>query len=249
MSNKIRLQKYLSQAGVCSRRQAEQLIKQGRITINGKRTFQLGTKVEPNRDKVCVDAEVVAPDAEKIYIALYKPKKYITSLKDPRGRRTIKKFTYDLPSRVFPIGRLDYHSEGLLLLTNDGEFANLVMHPSSQIPKTYQVKIQGKLSTQHKRSLEEGLVIRGRKTSPAKLDFISSTTSNQWWEITIVEGRNRQVRRMFEALGYRVSKLKRVSIGPVTLKKLSPGQMRPLTKKEIDGLIALATEKQLKEND
>jgi len=221
--------------GVASRRGAEELIAAGRVSVNGK-TAELGMKADPSRDHIKVDGKLYKRRESKLYLMLNKPRSVVTSLSDPEGRPTVKDFYKGTRSRVFPVGRLDYDSEGLLLLTNDGDFANAIMHPSSKIPKTYVVKVRGAISDEGIRKLRAGISLEDGKTLPAKVYFIKKSQTNSWIEITITEGRKRQVRRMVEAVGHPALKLRRVSINGVNLGGLRPGEIRPLTEKELRDL-------------
>ncbi len=235
-----RLQKVIAQAGVASRRKAEELIIQGRVKVNGKVVTELGSKVTPRKDKVEVDG-VPLDRQESVYYLLYKPTGVISSVSDDKGRKVVTDF-FGAEHRLFPIGRLDYDTSGLLLLTNDGEFANLLMHPKYKLTKTYVAKVKGIPSRDKLKQLEKGIMLEDGKTAPAKLKFISGNPKNETSiiEISIHEGRNRQVRRMFEAIGHPVVKLKREMYGFLTLSGLNPGEARTLKPHEIKQLRELA---------
>lgn len=235
-----RLQKVIAQAGIASRRKAEQLIIDGRVTVNGDVVKELGTKVMPRKDKVEVDGVPIDKE-EPVYFMLYKPTGVISSVKDEKGRTVVTDFL-EIESRVFPVGRLDYDTSGLLLLTNDGEFANILMHPKYKINKVYVAKVQGLPSREALRKLEKGIMLEDGKTAPAKVKFISGNNkqNSSIIEITIREGKNRQVRRMFEAIGHPVIKLKREMYGFLDLKGLNPGDVRVLRPHEIKRLRDLA---------
>ena len=243
-----RLQKILSQAGIASRRMAEELILEGRVTVNGK-AATLGMKADPSRDYIKVDGKLVsAPTAaagmQRIYLMFHKPRGVVTTLSDPEGRPTIKDFLTGLRQRVFPVGRLDFHSEGLLLLTNDGDFANAVLHPSRKIPKTYEVKVKESIDDAGIEKLRRGVKLDDGMTLPARVRKMKQTENNSWIEITIQEGRNRQVRRMLEKVGHPVIKLKRTAINGLKLKNLKPGEMRRLTPEELENIKSeIGTEK------
>ncbi|SPF35385.1 Ribosomal large subunit pseudouridine synthase B [Candidatus Desulfosporosinus infrequens] len=235
-----RLQKVLAQAGVASRRQAERLILDGRVTVNGDRVSALGTKVEI-QDKIEVDGHPVQRTERLYYYLLNKPVSVITSASDPQGRPTVVDLMKDVPVRVYPVGRLDYDTAGLLVLTNDGELAHRLMHPSYGAEKTYRVWIQGgPIGINALENLRQGVSLADGNTAPAKVERVRGVSKGgqlEVLEVTIHEGRNRQIRRMFAAVGYLVVKLERVSFGPLTLEKtLRPGTYRPLTVKEVQGL-------------
>lgn len=236
MEDNMRLQKYLALCGVASRRSAEKLITDGRVGVNGTIIRELGTKVGP-RDKVTFDGKPVSYTEKKIYIALNKPTGVLSSASDDRGRKTVVDLVKgDFDERLYPVGRLDYDTEGLIFLTNDGNFTYAVTHPKHNIDKTYEAVIRGILTEDQIVSLCRGVDIDGFITSPAKLDVIEERDSRSVIQIVIHEGKNRQVRRMFEAVGHKVVKLKRISIGRVKLGNLKVGRWRELTEREIKGL-------------
>ncbi len=227
-----RLQKILSQAGVASRRHAEQLILEGRVTVNGAVVSELGSKADIGRDHIKVDGRLVRPPNRLVYVALNKPDNTVTTVSDPQQRTTVMELLHGIRERVYPVGRLDYHSEGLLLLTNDGEMANSIMSAATHLPKTYLVKANGKLTAAQEQQFRDGLPLSGRRTMPAGLKLIREA-ENPWYEVRLHEGRNNQIRLMFKHFGLLVEKLKRVRIGPVELGQLRPGQHRYLTEDEI----------------
>lgn len=227
----IRLQKYLSDCGVASRRKAEELILSGHVQVNGKTVTEMGVKVDASRDKVLLDGNNVAAVDEKIYLALNKPRGVISAVSDQFGRKCVTDLIGS-EYRIFPVGRLDYNTSGLILLTNDGEFANRVMHPRNNIEKIYIVKISGGIKPESLDKLRRGVKIDGVKTSPASVEIMEEREKSTLIAITIFEGRNRQVRKMFEAVGARTLRLERISIGSVTLGNLKPGEFRLLTKEE-----------------
>lgn len=229
-----RLQKYLAAAGVASRRQSEELIRQGRVTVNGKIAV-LGTKVLPGRDMVEVDGKEVRR-AEKVYIMLNKPLGVITSCQDPRGRTTVMDLLTGITAVVHPVGRLDYDSEGLLLLTNDGDLTYRLTHPSYQVKKTYQVVIGGVPTPGDIKRISKGILLDDGWTAPAGIQVLGPQTGGTLLELTIHEGRNRQVRRMWAKLGHSVIRLRRVKFGPLTLGQLGPGEFRPLDRREVERL-------------
>ena len=229
----MRLQKYLASCGVASRRNAEKMITEGRITVNGETVTELGTQVDENADEVRVDGQTVRPETEKHYIAYNKPVGEVTTVRDPEGRDTVMDRFRDYPVRLFPVGRLDYDSEGLLLLTNDGELMNQLLHPRFEIPKSYLTRVSNAVTPEEIRTLRKGVMIDGRLTSPAEVRLVRQDTFSADLLITIHEGRNRQVRKMVDAIGHQVVRLKRVRFGPVQLGDLPSGMWRKLTDEEI----------------
>ena len=217
-----RLQKILSQAGVASRRQAEKIMLEGRVTVNGTVVTELGTKANLETDHIKVDGKLIRAPKNQIYIILNKPNNTMTTVSDPEGRATVMDLLRGVKERVYPVGRLDYHSEGLLLLTNDGEMANAIMSAHSHLPKTYVVKVTGLLTGDQEQEFRDGIPLMGRRTLPAGLRLIRNA-ANPWYEIKLTEGRNNQIRLMFKHLGKLVEKLKRVRIGPLELGPLKPG--------------------------
>jgi len=239
----VRLQKVIADAGVASRRKAEELIRQGRVTVNGRVSTEMGLKVDPAKDHVKVDGRHLKPAAPKAYVILNKPKDVLTTLGGPgeEGRPTVQHLLRGIKQRVFPVGRLDYDTEGLLLLTNDGELAQRLLHPRYHVPKTYLVKVKGVLEDAHIRALKTGIRISDGLTGPAHAKKVRKTEENSWIELTIYEGRTHQVKRMLEAVGHPVLKLKRLRFGPLALGTLPIGQYRFLTDPEIHRLKAAAT--------
>lgn len=229
----MRLQKYLASCGVASRRNAEKMITDGRITVNGSVVTELGTQVDENSDTVQVDGTTVFPETEKHYLAYNKPVGEVTTVHDPEGRDTVMDRFRDYPVRLFPVGRLDYDSEGLILLTNDGELMNQLLHPSYEIPKTYLARVSNSVTDDEIFRMRKGVLIDGRMTFPADVRRIRQDTFSTDLLITIHEGRNRQVRKMVDAVGHQVVRLKRVSFGPVRLGDLPAGMWRKLTDDEI----------------
>ena len=234
-----RLQKVIARAGIASRRKSEDLIKEGRVKVNGKVVTELGLKVSSS-DRVEVN-EIQIEKEEPVYFLLYKPRGVISSVNDEKGRKVVTDFFPHLKERIYPVGRLDYDTSGLLVLTNDGEFANLLMHPKSEIDKVYVAKIKGIPSKENLRKLEKGIRLEDGKTAPARVNLLSADNKKQSAivEITIHEGRNRQVRRMFEAIGHDVLKLKRERYGFLTLSGLKTGDARELSPHEVKQLRAL----------
>ena len=228
-----RLQKILSRAGVTSRRKAETLMVEGRVTVNGTAVTELGSKADLDRDYIKVDGKLLRAPRRLVYIALNKPVNCVTTVSDPEGRATVMDLLRGLKERVFPVGRLDYHSEGLLLLTNDGEFANGLTSTSYHIPKTYLVKVNGVLSADEEEQFRAGVPMEGRKTAPARLKMVRRAV-NPWYEVQLVEGRKNQIRVMFKHFGRLVEKLKRVRIGFLELGPIKPGEFRHLSLEEIE---------------
>lgn len=227
-----RLQKILSQAGVASRRKAEELILEGRVKVNGKVVTELGTKADLMRDHIKVDSKLIHAPKNLLYLMMHKPKEVVTTMDDPQGRKTIVELLRGVKERVYPVGRLDYHSEGLLLLTNDGEFANRIMSKKTNIVKTYVVKATGLLSPDQLEEFRQGIPLHGIKTKPARIKVLSRA-ENPWYEIQLTEGRQNQIRMMFKHFGFLVEKLKRVRIAFLELGPLKPGALRQLTGEEI----------------
>src|SRR5208282_3780429 len=219
-----RLQKILSRAGVASRRKAEQLILEGRVTVNGKTITELGSKADLSRDHIKVDGTLLRAPKHNVYIALNKPKNCVTTVSDPEGRETVMHLMRGVRERVFPVGRLDYQSEGLLLMTNDGEFAHRITAPSNHVTKVYVVKVNGPLTEEQERAFREGVPMHGRKTAPAEIKMIKSGT-NPWYEVKLAEGRQNQIRVMFQNFGRLVEKLRRVKIAFLDL-DVPPGRYR-----------------------
>jgi len=239
-----RLQKIIAAAGVASRRKAEELITSGRVAVNGQTITELGTKADAERDHIRVNGKLLHGPERRIYLLLNKPKGYVTTVSDPEGRPTVMNLLTGVKGRVYPIGRLDYASEGLLLLTNDGSLAEKLMKAASHVPKTYLVKISGKPEDSALAKLRAGVSIpsgdgkRRVRTAPAKIQIIKDAP-NPWYEVTIIEGRNRQIRRMFEQVGHHVEKIKRVRYGSLEL-DVPPGRYRQLKPPEIAKLLASA---------
>ena len=231
-SSAERLQKILSRAGVASRRKAEQLILEGRVTVNGKTITELGSKADLARDHIKVDGALLHAPKHMVYLALNKPKNCVTTVSDPEGRETVMHLMRGVRERVFPVGRLDYQSEGLLLLTNDGEFAHRITAPTNHVTKVYVVKVNGPLSEEQERAFRDGVPMHGRKTAPAEIKMIKSG-ANPWYEIKITEGRQNQIRIMIQNFGRLVEKLRRVKIGFLEL-DVPPGRYRALTPTEIE---------------
>jgi 23S rRNA pseudouridine2605 synthase len=234
-----RLQKILANAGVASRRKSEALIVEGRVTVNGAVVTELGTKADPESDHIKVDGRLIRPPGRLVYIALNKPDNVVSTASDPQGRETVLDFLPGIRERVYPVGRLDYHSTGLILLTNDGEFANAVTAARSHVPKTYLVKTKGQLTSEEEQEFRTGIPLSGQRTAPAGLRLIRRG-ENPWYEVRLFEGRNQQIRIMFKHFGHLVEKLRRVRIGTLELGSIKPGEFRHLTPEEVRKLMRMA---------
>src|SRR5438552_14451371 len=239
-----RLQKIIAHAGVASRREAETMIAGGRVTVNGRPVTELGTKADAGRDHIKVDGKLITRAETHRYILLYKPKEVMTTVEDPQGRRTVIDLVRGVRERIYPVGRLDFHSEGLVLLTNDGDLAYKVSHPTHGSVKTYHVKVRGVPEERLVDKLRRGITLEGKRTLPCDIDRIKTTgkgddEGNSWFEVRLREGRTQQIRKMFQAVGHPVSKLKRVAIGPISDPRLSPGVWRELTKQEVKMLATM----------
>jgi len=234
----MRLQKYLAQCGVASRRKSEALIEEGKVTVNDEIVDTLGAKINTEIDVVKVNDKVVRPEEKKVYIILNKPEGYISTVKDERGRKKVIDLI-DVKERIFPIGRLDYNTSGLLLLTNDGEIYNSIMHPSREIVKTYIAKVKGIFTEEEMKSFQRGVDIGDYITAPSKIQNIKVYKNESIVEIKIHEGKNRQVRRMCEKFNHKVIELQRISLGEIKLGDLPKGQWRHLNKEELEYLFKL----------
>ncbi len=236
----IRLNRFLAASGVASRRKADELIETGAIQINGRTTYELGLKVNPHKDRITVHGRTIKPIAQKIYVAFYKPENVLTSLSDPLGRPTLSDFIQKLPARVFPVGRLDWDTEGLLILTNDGDLAQKIMHPKYGVTKTYMVKIDGQIQPRHLEKLKRGFTIPGGRVRALAVERVTAGNSAQydWVKIVIDEGKNRQVRHMFAKLGFGIKKLKRVAIGQLSIGRLRKGDVAFLSEVGIKKVFA-----------
>jgi 23S rRNA pseudouridine2605 synthase len=228
-----RLQKIIAAAGVTSRRKAEELILEGRVIVNGTVITELGSKADIERDHIKVDGKLLRATTQFVYLALNKPRNYVTTVHDPEHRPTVMDLVKGVKTRVYPVGRLDYHSEGLLLLTNDGELANILMSARSHVPKIYLVKVNGMLSSVQEEQFRTGIPLAGRRTAPAGLR-LSRRGENPWYEVRLIEGRTNQIRHMFKHFGLLVEKLKRIRIGPLDLGTLEPGEFRRLSAREVE---------------
>lgn len=229
---KERLQKLIAAAGLASRREAERWVADGRVSVNG-RIASLGDGADPGSDRIEVDGRPLAVGANKFYLLLNKPVGYVSSRRDPQGRAVVTDLVKDVPARLYPVGRLDLNTEGLLLLTNDGALAHRLAHPRHQIDKTYLVRVRGELSMEARRRLEQGVLLEDGMTAPARVDQVRGAGSHTWFQLTIREGRNRQVRRMCEAVGCPVSRLKRIRIAFLELEGIASGKFRHLSPAEV----------------
>jgi 23S rRNA pseudouridine2605 synthase len=243
-----RLQKIIAHAGFASRREAEAMIREGRVTVNGRVVTELGTKANADRDHIKVDGKLITRAETHRYILLYKPKEVTSTVNDPEGRKTVVDLVKGVRERIYPVGRLDFQSEGLLLLTNDGDLAYKVSHPKHGSVKTYHVKVRGIPDERIIGKLERGITIDGKRTVPCEIQKMKTTgrstgrgedEGNSWYEVRLREGRNQQIRKMFKAVGHPVSKLRRVAIGPISDPKLTAGDWRELTKHEVKMLATM----------
>ncbi|MFL6248489.1 MAG: pseudouridine synthase [Thermoanaerobaculia bacterium] len=243
-----RLQKIIAHAGFASRREAETMIREGRVTVNGRVVTELGTKADAAHDHVKVDGKLITRAEPHRYILLYKPKEVMTTVEDPEGRKTVIQLVKGVRERIYPVGRLDFHSEGLILLTNDGDLAFKVSHPQHGSVKTYHVKVRGVPEERLVDKLRRGITIDGKRTLPCDIERMKTTgrstgrgddEGNSWFEVRLREGRTQQIRKMFQAVGHPVSKLRRVAIGPISDPKLTPGDWRELTPREVKMLATM----------
>ncbi len=241
--NKIRLQKVLSVAGVASRRKAEEMIRDGMVKVNGVKA-QIGDSVDPKRDKVLVKGKPVRKVSNMRYILLNKPRGYVTTTDDDLGRKCVLELVKDVKERIYPVGRLDRVSEGALIFTNDGAFANAMMHPSKHVPKTYRVTVRPGITNEQADILATGVELDGRMTAPADVRILSKEDDRAVLEIVLYEGRNRQIRRMCEAVNLEVARLRRIAVGSVKLGMLQTGEWRDLTQQEVESLFKAAGVKQ-----
>lgn len=233
-----RLQKILATAGICSRRKAEEYILKGRVAVDGKTVTEMGFKIDPGKHAITVDNKPLRISKKKIYILLNKPSGYVTTLSDPQGRPIVTSLIKNISERVFPVGRLDFETEGALLLTNDGDLAQKILHPKFEIRKTYLALVTGRVTREKIDSLEKGIMLNGKKTWPAKIEVIETTAKSSKLKIIIHEGRKRQVRRMCAAIGHNVTYLKRLAYGQLNIGNLPPGKTRLLTKADLQKLFS-----------
>ena len=238
-ANKIRLQKYMSECGIASRRKSEELIEQGKVRVNGV-VASVGDKVNPKKDTVTVNGKKLVKQKEYKYIMLHKPRGFITTMSDEMDRKCVAQLISDVPARVYPVGRLDRDSEGLLLFTNDGEFANALTHPKKHVSKTYRVTVRPAVTEEQLAAIAEGIIIDDRKTAPAEVHVITKEENRVVLEMILYEGRNRQIRKMCEQLGLEVARLKRTAVGSVKLGMLKQGDRRELSEDEVRKLMLAA---------
>ena len=228
-----RLQKVLAKAGIASRRKAEELIRRGKVRVDGRVVTEMGTKVDPETQDIECEGVALDPQEKKVYILLHKPAGYLSTVDDPQRRPIVTDLLKNIKERVYPVGRLDLDTEGALLLTNDGELAQRILHPSHEVNKTYVAKVKGKPGNKKLDALSKGIELEGRKTWPANIEVLKSEAGSTTIQITIHEGRKRQVRKMFDAIGHPVLKLKRTAYGQLELGELGPGKYRFLTPADI----------------
>lgn len=242
MGEKMRLQRMIAMSGLASRRKAEAYIAAGKVQVNGRRA-EIGDSVDVKKDLVTVDGKQISLAQERVYLVLHKPRGFVTTMQDERDRKCVASLVADVGARVYPVGRLDKDSEGLLIMTNDGDFANLIMHPSNHIAKTYRVTVRPAATEEQLNQISIGIEIDGKRTAPAKVRVVGEESGRAVLEIVLYEGRNREIRKMCEAIGLEVARLKRIAEGPVRLKMLKAGTHRPLTNEEIQGLRRVAQKK------
>lgn len=235
----MRLQKFLAEAGIASRRKSEELIAQGRVEVNGKTVREMGVLIDPERDEIKYMGTPVRLDEKKYYIMLHKPAGVVSTCKDDRGRKTVMQYIKDIDARLYPVGRLDFTTEGLLIMTNDGSLTNVLTHPKHNIQKMYLAVVDGEVSEEDIEKLEKGIVIDGYKTAPATFKILSAKPDRSEVLAIIGEGKNRQVRKMFDALDKNVCYLKRLAVGDLKLGNLKKGEYRHMTKEEVDYLKSL----------
>lgn len=238
-SNKVRLQKYMSECGIASRRKSEELIEQGKVRVNGV-VASVGDKINPKKDTVTVSGKKLVRQKECKYIMLHKPRGFITTMSDEMERKCVAQLIEDVPVRVYPVGRLDRDSEGLLLFTNDGEFANALTHPKKHVSKTYRVTVRPGVTEEQLAAITDGIIIDDRKTAPAEVRVVTKEENRVVLEIILYEGRNRQIRKMCEQLGLEVARLKRTAVGSVKLGMLKQGDWRELSEEEVRKLMLAA---------
>ncbi len=235
----VRLQKFLAESGVASRRKSEELIDQGKVKVNG-RVAMIGDKIDPKKDTVTVNGKKIVKTKTFTYIVLHKPRGFITTMSDEMDRKCVAELIKDVPGRVYPVGRLDRDSEGMLLFTNDGAFANAMTHPTKHVPKTYRVTVRPSITEEQITALTQGVIIDDRKTAPAEVRVITKEEGRVVLEIILYEGRNRQIRKMCEEVGLEVARLKRTAIGSIKLGMLKQGAWRNLTDDEVRKLMIAA---------
>ena len=232
-----RLQKYMSNCGIASRRKCEEIILAGRVTVNGNKITKIGCTVDPQKDKVYLDGKPIKKEKEKIYLIVNKPRGYVSTVSDPEGRKTVLDLVPQKKYRLYPIGRLDYASEGIIILTNDGDFAYKLSHPKFEIEKKYNVTVKGIFSQENSNIFRKGIQLEDGIAKADKCKILRYGADKTYLEITLNQGKNRQIRRMMEALGFEVIRLKRISIGTLEIERLKPGQTRPMSEDEIAQLL------------
>lgn len=235
-SGLVRLQKFLAEAGVSSRRASETLIRAGRVSVDGAVIREMGVKVDPSRQVVAVDGKRVVPAGVLVHLILYKPRGVVTTVRDPQRRDTVMRFLSGIPERVYPVGRLDKESEGLLFFTNDGPLAHRLIHPRFKVDKEYVVAVDGHPGREDIRRLEAGIVIHGKTTLPCRIQVTEKTATGTILNVVLREGRKRQIREMFSAMGFQVERLTRIRLGPIRIGGLQPGRWRRLGRDEVDAL-------------
>ncbi|MCT4643166.1 MAG: rRNA pseudouridine synthase [Bacteriovoracaceae bacterium] len=236
----VRLQKYIADCGVTSRRKAEELIENGHVKVNQKKITELGTKVNPEEDSVMVKGQIIdVLSVDHMYLVLNKPRGCVTTVSDPEGRKTVMDYVGGVKARVFPVGRLDYQSEGLLMLTNDGDLANMVMHPKYEVVKTYEVKVFGKINADILKKLRSGITDKGETLKPLSVRVVEQLPNKTWIEFRLNEGKNREIRRICEACGLTIDKLRRVAIGALAIDGIAPGTWSYITKAELLKLLGI----------
>lgn len=233
MSETVRLQKYLAGCGIASRRKAEEMISQGRVTVDGEVVIAMGAQIDPVTQEIRMDGKLVTPHDDLLYILLNKPQGYVTTMSDPQGRPIVTSLLSGIKARLFPVGRLDLDTEGALILTNDGELAQKIQHPSHEITKTYEAQVAGRPAAKMLQKLEHGILLEGKKTAPARLTVVARQSGTTSIRITIHEGRKRQVRKMFQAIGHPVIHLKRIAYGHLFLQGLEIGKYRFLSPEDL----------------
>lgn len=239
MNYGIRLQKIIAHSGITSRRKAEELIKDGRVTVNGTITTQLGAKADPTKDHVKVDGKLITKKEKPVYLLLNKPRGFVTTLSDDKKRPTVLNLIKNIRERIYPVGRLDFNTEGLLLLTNNGMLAHGLAHPSKKIPKVYLARVSGIPDEKKMKRLAKGIKLKGIPTAPLKVSIERITGKNSWLRFVLTEGKNREIRLLCEAIGHSVSKLKRIKYAFLNLKGVNPGEFRRLDSDEIARLKSL----------
>ncbi len=237
---KERLQKIIASSGISSRRTAEKMITEGRVTVNNAVVRQLGAKADIDEDEIRVDGKLILLEESKVYMMLNKPRGYVTTLHDPQGRPVVADLLFGVSERIFPVGRLDYDSEGLLFMTNDGDFSLKIQHPRFMIPKTYVVKIEGNLTSGDIKMLQDGIKLKDGKFKPVSFHILKTNRKSCWFALTIAEGRNRLIRRVFESLGHTVIRLIRTAIADINLGSMKVGASRHLTRKEVQHLLSFS---------